>query len=548
MNEGGIVRAAEEAGFKLTQVEAAALRAIAAEGCFDGLEFRKSAEGIDLTHELAAWFPSVWRNDTLAETDNVSKHHELYEKAPFPIISGALVEWVLTKEAAKYLRNIHLGNTKVAGPVNSTRCELDCNVRLVDCVFQDLLKISGQIRGELSLTGICAGTVVLSGDISAGVYLNDVQCRLRLSRYFGGLYLEALKSPFVKIYGVYTPQDMVRFRDCAVSEIEIRGRGLACTIRMDHCKVDEVFLEGWTEDDYSMPFFEASGLTVEGTCSVAHVQGASIRETVIGGDFKIADVRSTKTFYLPLEKTIMLSNVEVTGTLSIDMNPDANGIHLTFQNVRAYLYEDRPEDLRAIDRLEADGLAYQELVSWGDEDIQKRTEWLLKQSGEPFPVASWRRIAMLLRRRGKFHEARKMLIEGERQRRYMQGKGTGACCWSWLLRTSIGYGWELWRVGLFAIVLVLVGTGVASVGMERGLLSETTERPHYVSFNPLVYSIDEALPIIDLRHSSRWLPTGKGWDGRAVQVYFWIHTILGWVIATLFVIGFTGVARKAEDG
>jgi hypothetical protein len=84
--------------------------------------------------------------------------------------------------------------------------------------------------------------------------------------------------------------------------------------------------------------------------------------------------------------------------------------------------------------------------------------------------------------------------------------------------------------------------------MERALLIKAADKSPDVEFNPLIYSIDEALPIIDLRHSSLWLPTGKGWDGKAVQIYFWFHIVFGWAIATLFVLGLSGAARKGDEG
>jgi hypothetical protein len=71
---------------------------------------------------------------------------------------------------------------------------------------------------------------------------------------------------------------------------------------------------------------------------------------------------------------------------------------------------------------------------------------------------------------------------------------------------------------------------------------------HEVRFVPLSYSLDLALPIVDLKHESLWLPTGRGGAGLLVQVYFWVHIAAGWLLATLFAVGVTAAARRSDEG
>lgn len=222
-------------------------------------------------------------------------------------------------------------------------------------------------------------------------------------------------------------------------------------------------------------------------------------------------------------------------------------IRLSFDNVSTYLYQDNREDLEAIEQLELEGLKYQELGRWDMAEVNDRIQWLTLQPSKPFPLGSWHRLAAQFRRQRRSREARTLLIESERRRREAQDPSASARFWSWTLRNSIGYGWELWRIGFLAVPVVLLGSIVAWWGMKNGLISQTGDVSARVSFNPLVYSLDSALPIIKLGHASLWIPTGEGLGGRLVQIYFWIHTILGWLIGTLFVAGFTGVAHKTSD-
>jgi hypothetical protein len=159
-------------------------------------------------------------------------------------------------------------------------------------------------------------------------------------------------------------------------------------------------------------------------------------------------------------------------------------------------------------------------------------------------------VAAQFRRRGQLADARRVLIEAERRRRRASHGGTVGRIWSWLLRITTGYGWELWRTAVALLLLVGVGTVVASVAFRSGLMVPTSDvsKGHEVRFVPLSYSLDLALPIVDLKHESLWLPTGRGGAGLLVQVYFWVHIAAGWLLATLFAVGVTAAARRSDEG
>ncbi|MGA2409725.1 MAG: hypothetical protein ABSG46_04960, partial [Candidatus Binataceae bacterium] len=92
-------------------------------------------------------------------------------------------------------------------------------------------------------------------------------------------------------------------------------------------------------------------------------------------------------------------------------------------------------------------------------------------------------------------------------------------------------------------------------------------------FNGLIYSLDAFLPIVNLGLKDTWMPnpnlqprakplegtligdfTGAHLpsiadrsffrSGAALRVYYWVHLLLGWVLITLFVSGFTGIIRR----
>ena len=75
----------------------------------------------------------------------------------------------------------------------------------------------------------------------------------------------------------------------------------------------------------------------------------------------------------------------------------------------------------------------------------------------------------------------------------------------------------------------------------------------YQTFNPLIYSLDVFLPIIDLQQEGNWRPNpsqpcviaGRARPcGAYLRAYLWVHIIIGWALTTLAVAGFSGLVRK----
>ena len=61
---------------------------------------------------------------------------------------------------------------------------------------------------------------------------------------------------------------------------------------------------------------------------------------------------------------------------------------------------------------------------------------------------------------------------------------------------------------------------------------------HESSLQPVAYATDTFLPIINLYQADDW--TATGW----VRWVDWSVILLGWALTTLFVAGFTRIARS----
>ena len=85
----------------------------------------------------------------------------------------------------------------------------------------------------------------------------------------------------------------------------------------------------------------------------------------------------------------------------------------------------------------------------------------------------------------------------------------------------------------------------------------------YPKFHAFMYSVDAFIPVIDFHQQSYWLPNANikrdleiplnysniicyknACIGSLLRWYFWFHIVMGWVLTSLAVAGFTGLVRR----
>jgi hypothetical protein len=237
-------------------------------------------------------------------------------------------------------------------------------------------------------------------------------------------------------------------------------------------------------------------------------------------------------------------------------------------------------------------------ISEGPTDAETRLKWLaLQPKFEPQP---YRQLAIVLREMGDDHGARKVLYEMQRRARgEAEASWIEATCirlWNWtvdrcapfgrwLLKWIIGYGYYPYRALLGLAVLTLLGTVLFGLGYMGGSMAPAEQEAytsfekqgwpprHYQQFNPFVYSLENSVPFLKLGQDSAWAPDpGPREQERAgavnlapfkwlarvasswrltwlarpwfLRFFRWGQIIVGWMLATLFVAGVTGVVRR----
>ena len=197
------------------------------------------------------------------------------------------------------------------------------------------------------------------------------------------------------------------------------------------------------------------------------------------------------------------------------------------------------------------GTVYEEIFQESPRDAKRRIKWLTLNGGEGFSPQPYEQLASVLKRSGHEKDATEVLITKNKDFAEL-GAELSKTQWLWykVLGPMIGYGYRPLKAFVPILIFVVLGWAVFWSGYQRGVMSPMAE-DHPV-FQPLVYSIDMFLPVVNLYQGNYWLPdASKVWfECKSVKISSWwllgylrIHIMAGWVFTTLLLGGLTGLIR-----
>ncbi|MFC6882316.1 MULTISPECIES: membrane-associated oxidoreductase [Actinomadura] len=108
-----------------------------------------------------------------------------------------------------------------------------------------------------------------------------------------------------------------------------------------------------------------------------------------------------------------------------------------------------------------------------------------------------------------------------------------ARCWGHVQDVTVGYGFRPMRAAVWLVALML--TAATAYGLHRPQPLKPGEAP---DFNPVFYTLDLLLPIIDFGQEKAFKP--RGWH----QWLAYLLVVLGWVLATTIVAGVTRAVSR----
>ena len=248
-----------------------------------------------------------------------------------------------------------------------------------------------------------------------------------------------------------------------------------------------------------------------------------------------------------------------------------NSLILDLQFTTTRTLEDSEESWPQSGSLKLNGFNYKKISSNSPITSDQRLKWLRLQNQETFFPQPYEQLAQVLQTSGHEQAATEVLIGKQEDRRHYGNLNCISWWWNWFLGFFIDHGYHPYKALLFALVFVTLGTRLFSWGYSQNLISpshiETFESPptsasrqvaeDYPKFNPLIYSLDVFIPIMDLHQQNYWLPNAnRGTEvplllfrcttGSLLRWYFWIHIVWGWILTSLWVAGFTGLVRRVE--
>ena len=244
---------------------------------------------------------------------------------------------------------------------------------------------------------------------------------------------------------------------------------------------------------------------------------------------------------------------------------------LDLSNAKAEALWDDEKSWPAAGNLSLDGFVYDQFTG-GPNGSAARLVWLRRQlvamQSQPQP---YRQLAQVLRRSGRMEGAVNVEIARENAVTRLDHLSFGQRLWRLALDGIIGYGYRPLRAVWWILGFVIVGTGLFGWGYRERVIAPTEERAyetfmqtgetplHYPTFNSLVYSLENFLPVVDLQQGEYWRPnplhstttirrrqrwTDETFPARMLRWYLWLHILAGWTITPLLFAGLAGLLRN----
>jgi hypothetical protein len=265
----------------------------------------------------------------------------------------------------------------------------------------------------------------------------------------------------------------------------------------------------------------------------------------VGGDLEC----SGATFHL-----VLLERATVKQILFWSNIKSPGQAELALDNTSVASLVDDQESWPSAGKLSLDGFTYGRIAG-GPNDSKSRLDWVGRQKS--FSAQPYRHLAKILRDEGDDEGARTVIYEMEKRKHQDSKRGWFPRFWNPIFRWTIGYGVYPRRAIWGLVLLVALGWGFYRCGYFSGAMTPTNQEtynelhnkkrllPHYPHFYALIYSAENSFPLVNLGQRETWTPDSNQ-QGFAsfLRVFRWIQILLGWALATFFVAGVTGIARK----
>jgi hypothetical protein len=221
----------------------------------------------------------------------------------------------------------------------------------------------------------------------------------------------------------------------------------------------------------------------------------------------------------------------------------------------------------------ADGFSYDRFGGDSPTDSRQRIEWLDLQRPDQldevqFRPQPWEHLVSILKKMGHAHEARAVAVAKQIRLRRARRIPFGGVLMHRIYGGLVGYGYKPWRLLLSVTITWALSAGFywaavhpSRFGFPQHLIDQakvdtvacgpepsssanatcSDPRHRYADFEPMIFSADVLLPVIDLDYASKWtvvVDDGQGRilaAGRILRYLYWCEIIFGWIAGLLLI-------------
>jgi len=266
---------------------------------------------------------------------------------------------------------------------------------------------------------------------------------------------------------------------------------------------------------------------------------------------------------------VILRGATIGGELRWEPATPAHG-EVNLEGTRAHYLTDmwaaaRPLGFWPAGKLRLAGFTYDGFGDPAQATLKQRLDWIRSQyenqpsinTAAPFTTQPYRQLSNVYRQAGQEDEARAVEIAMRRDTRKYGNLTFQRKALNWILDTTIRYGFKTGRAltGILVLYVVVLlaflaaqhqGSLIAASNVNNPALHPTAMQcvTGYPCFYPAGLAFDTVVPIINIHQADFWQVNGHHPYGWAWVLGSWIATALGWFLATLLAVGYSGLARQ----
>jgi len=295
----------------------------------------------------------------------------------------------------------------------------------------------------------------------------------------------------------------------------------------------------------------AKRINVKGTVYLSEDFHAQGEVCLVGADIGEQLDCSRGTFDNPKGIALNAQGIKVSSEISL-IKAKFKGL-LDLRNARVGSIEDEKKYWPETGNLRINGFEYFGFSGKAPTLSKDRLEWLRRQPRRPFRHQPYAQLARVYQQMGQESEAKKVLIAKQRELTRYGNLNFFTWLWRLILAMLIVYGYRPWRAFVYILIFVAIGTAIFGYADRKNMMVAAgkdykdkmkilSEYPHYPRFNPIIYSLDTFVPIINFHQAQYWIPGTR--HSRWTWTYLRIHIVMGWIFSTLAIAGVTGLVRK----